>query len=74
MTRRFLSAMASVAFVAATVYVAAPGQGRGGRGGAGAAPQTAQAAATNDLTGYWVRIVDRRLALAYGCPGKRKCR
>jgi len=41
---------------AATVW-GAPGQGRGGRGGPAGAPQTAQAAATNDLTGYWVRIV-----------------
>src|SRR4029453_2761798 len=32
------------------------GTPRGGRGGAGAAA-TAQATATNDLTGYWVRIV-----------------
>jgi hypothetical protein len=30
---------------------------RGGRGGGAAVPQTAQAAATNDLTGYWVRLV-----------------
>src|SRR5436189_1379426 len=41
----------------------APGPGAqgpargGGRGGAPAAPQTAQAAASNDLTGYWVRVV-----------------
>lgn len=39
----------------------APGQGRGGGGrgggGRGAAPQTAQAAATNDLTGYWMSVV-----------------
>ena len=34
----------------------APAQGRGGRG-PGAAPQTAQAAATNDLTGYWMSVV-----------------
>ena len=34
----------------------AAGQGRG-RGGPGGAPQSAQAAATSDLTGYWVRIV-----------------
>ena len=31
-------------------------QGRGGRG-APAGPPTAQASATNDLTGYWVRVV-----------------
>jgi len=34
----------------------APPQGRGGRG-APATPPTAQASATNDLTGYWVRLV-----------------
>ena len=70
MTRRFLSAMASVAFVAATVYVAAPGQGRGGRGGAGAVPQTAQAAATNDLTGYWVRIATEDWRWLMAVPAK----
>src|SRR5260221_13283937 len=32
-------------------------QGRGGRGGAAAPPQTAKAAATIDLTGYWVSVV-----------------
>jgi len=40
------------------LWLAAQPQGRGGgRGGAPAAPQTAQAAASNDLTGYWVRLV-----------------
>jgi hypothetical protein len=34
-----------------------PAAGRGGRGGAPAVPPTAQASATNDLTGYWVRLV-----------------
>ena len=34
----------------------APGRG-GARGGAPAVPQTAQAAATSDFTGYWVRLV-----------------
>ena len=80
MSRRFLRAVASVAFVAGSAYMAAqfqvlgqggvaapatpaaagrggaPGQGRGGRG-PGATPQTAQAAATNDLTGYWMSVV-----------------
>jgi len=32
-------------------------QGRGQRGGGPAAPQSAQTSATNDLTGYWVRLV-----------------
>jgi len=35
----------------------AVGQGRGGRGGAPAPPQTAQAAAPFDVTGYWLSIV-----------------
>ena len=36
----------------------APPAGRGGRGGgAPPAPATAQASATNDLSGYWVRLV-----------------
>jgi len=34
-----------------------PAAGRGGRGGGPAVPPTAQASATNDLTGYWVRLV-----------------
>ena len=57
MSRRLFTAVASLVFAAVSVY----GQGRGGRGGPGggpgAAPPTAQAAATNDLTGYWVRLV-----------------
>ena len=69
MSRRFLSAIASMVFAAGIIHVTArhetlllgqgagaPAQGRGGRGGA-AAPQSAQTAATNDLTGYWVRVV-----------------
>jgi hypothetical protein len=65
MSRRFLSAMASMLIIAGTVCVVnqhdtllgqgAPA-GRGARGGP-AAPQSAQAAATTDLTGYWVRTV-----------------
>ena len=76
MTRRVLSAMASVAFVAATVYVAGwqqtplLGQGRGARGGAGAVPQSAQAAATNDLTGYWVRIATEDWRWLMAVPAK----
>jgi hypothetical protein len=76
MTRRFLSAMVSVAFVAATVYVAGRqqtpllGQGRGARGGAGAVPQSAQAAATNDLTGYWVRIATEDWRWLMAVPAK----
>jgi len=63
MTRRLFSAVAAIVFVGSSVY----GQARGGRGGAGgaggaggpggAAPPSAQASATNDLTGYWVRVV-----------------
>ena len=36
---------------------AAFAQGRGGRGGAAAPPQTPKAAASIDLTGYWVSVV-----------------
>ena len=57
MSRRLFAAVASIVLATVCVY----GQGRGGRGGPGggpgAAPPSAQAAATNDLTGYWVRIV-----------------
>jgi hypothetical protein len=73
MSRRFLSVMASIVLVAATAFLAArhetpllaqaaageggaAAQGRGARGGP-PAPQTAQTAATTDLTGYWVRMV-----------------
>src|SRR5947207_465321 len=56
MSRGFVQVIAPIVLAAATVW-GAPGQGRGGRGGAAGPPQTAQAAATNDLTGYWVRIV-----------------
>jgi hypothetical protein len=63
-------------FVAATVFVAARhetallAQGRGGRGGPAVAPQTAQAAATNDLTGYWVRIVTEDWRWLMAVPAK----
>lgn len=57
MSRRLLSAAASIVLATVSAY----GQARGGRGGPGggpgAAPPSAQAAATNDLTGYWVRLV-----------------
>src|SRR6186997_999392 len=45
--------------IAASVFIGGElaGQGRGGRGGAAAPQATAQAAATADLTGYWVRLV-----------------
>ena len=53
--RRLFCAVAGIVLVAASAY----GQARGGRGGAagGATPPSAQATATNDLTGYWVRVV-----------------
>jgi len=57
MSRRLFYAVASIAIAAGFVY----GQARGGRGGVGgpggAAPPSAQAAATNDFTGYWVREI-----------------
>ncbi len=68
MNRRFAGGLATILFVAGVTMLmarhetllgqgaGAPIQGRGGRGGAAAAP-SAQAAATNDLTGYWVRLV-----------------
>jgi hypothetical protein len=61
MTRRLLNAMALTVFVAVAAYVAERhdtllGQGRGARGGP-PPPQSAQTAATNDLTGYWVSVV-----------------
>jgi hypothetical protein len=56
----------------------AQGQGggrgaRGARGGAPAAPLTGQASATNDLTGYWVRLVteDWRWLMAVPPKGNR---
>src|SRR4026207_2166655 len=55
MSRIALRAAALLVFVATCVF-AQRGQGPG-RGAGPAAPQTAQAAATNDLTGYWVRLV-----------------
>ncbi len=67
MSRRIPGGVALAVFVSMTLCLAgryqAQGRGQagaprgGGRGGAQAAPQTAQAAATNDLTGYWVRLV-----------------
>lgn len=68
MSRRLSAAMASLMISIGLISVtarhetvlfgqgAAPVQGRGGRGGGGATP-SAQTAATNDLTGYWVRLV-----------------
>jgi hypothetical protein len=54
MSRRLFSVVAAMVLVGSSVY----GQARGGRGGAGGtAPPSAQASATNDLTGYWVRVV-----------------
>ena len=57
MSRRLFYAAAFMAIAGGFVY----GQARGGRGGVGggpgAAPLPAQAAATTDLTGYWVREV-----------------
>jgi hypothetical protein len=64
----FLNAAAAVFVLTGTVGMGAlrqaplpqaggaPAQGRGARGGPGAGGGGAQAAATNDLTGYWVTI------------------
>src|SRR5262245_20439030 len=72
MSRTHLRAMAVMGLISVTVGIigsrheghaqgqgaGAPPAGRGGRGGgAPAAPQAAQASSTNDLTGYWVRLV-----------------
>lgn len=48
-----LSAAVLLSFIAGNLHA----QGRGGRGGAAQVPQTAQAAAPIDLTGYWVSLV-----------------
>jgi hypothetical protein len=58
MNRSLFCVVATLLFFAGSAY----GQARGGRGGAGggpggAVPPSAQVAATNDLTGYWVRVV-----------------
>jgi len=72
MTRTLLRAAALIGVISLTLWIfgshearaqgqgapGAPPAGRGGRGGgAPAAPATAQASATNDLSGYWVRLV-----------------
>ena len=49
-------ALCAAAVLALTASWNAEAQGRGGRGGA-APPRTAQAAAPEDLTGYWVALV-----------------
>src|SRR4026209_1819838 len=54
MRRAFIMAL----LVAAPVFLQAQGRGQGGRGaGPAAAPQTGQAGAPFDLTGYWVSMV-----------------
>jgi hypothetical protein len=62
MSRGIVRALALTASVCATLWLAGTREGQaqargGGRGGAPAAPQTAQAAASSDLTGSWVRLV-----------------
>src|SRR5205814_7223069 len=69
MNRGFLTAIAPILFVAVMVYPAA-GQGRGGRGTPAVVPQSAQAAATNDLDGYWVRIVTEDWRWLMAVPAK----
>src|SRR6266853_3995013 len=52
--------MKRISFLVVAMFAAQVGlvaQGRGGRGGAAAPPQTGKAAATIDLTGYWVSVV-----------------
>src|SRR5690348_9226748 len=52
----FLAA-AVLTLAAAAIAQPPPGAGRGGRGGRGGPPQTPQAAAPIDITGYWVSVV-----------------
>jgi hypothetical protein len=52
-----LVAAAALTLVAAAIAQPPPGAGRGGRGGRGGPPQTPQAAAPIDITGYWVSVV-----------------
>lgn len=52
MNRAMPRAIGLALLISATVALA-----QGGRGGAPAGPPAAQAAATTDLTGYWVRLV-----------------
>ena len=73
MNRRLISAIAAGAIAAGSLLAQAPAPpaqgGRGGRGGA-AAPQTAEAAATNDLSGYWVRIITEDWRWLMAVPAK----
>jgi hypothetical protein len=72
MTRRIsgLEALSAlVAFMSLTLVLAAQGQ-RGGRGGGQTAPPTAQTAASADLTGYWVRLVNEDWRMLMIVPPK----
>ena len=75
-TARHRCLPAAVAVLAAAALV--PLAGQGGRGAAAPTAQapapTAQAAAPIDLTGYWVSIVTRRLALAHGHAAQGRLR
>jgi hypothetical protein len=52
-----LLAAAALTLAISAIGQPPPGAGRGGRGGRGGPPQTPQAAAPIDITGYWVSVV-----------------
>src|ERR1043166_9516424 len=69
MSRAFLRAIAPIVFVAVTGHLASA-QARGGRGGGPPAAQSGQTGATNDLTGYWVRVVTEDWRWLMAVPAK----